>query len=143
LGGPAAGYLPRYANGGGVSFLGLGVPLDWLALERRRLAPVEYAIAVTILPVIAPVEVPEGMAVGLVLTVLLFVVSYSRVDPVRYAATGAELRSRVRRSEAEDAALAAAADGLLVMQLQGFLFFGTTARVLERAEAAWRERPGL
>src|SRR5690606_31689613 len=69
--------------------------------------------------------------------------SYSRVDPVRYAATGAELRSRVRRSEAEDAALAAAADGLLVMQLQGFLFFGTTARVLERAEAAWRERPGL
>lgn len=143
LGGSAVGYLPRSVIGGVVSFLGLGFLFDWLVVERRRLAPFEYAIVVTILLVIALVGFLEGMAVGLVLTVLLFVVSYSRVDPVRYAATGAELRSRVRRSEAEDAALAAAADGLLVMQLQGFLFFGTTARVLERAEAAWRERPGL
>ncbi len=140
FGGEAVGYLPRAVVGAVVSFLGLGFLYDWLVGERRRLTRLEYAIVAAILLVIALVGFLQGVALGLVLTVLLFVVSYGRVDPVRYDASGAELRSRVRRSPAEEAALAAAADGLLVLQLQGFLFFGTTARVLDRAEAAWRER---
>lgn len=140
FGGTAVGYLPRAVIGAVVSYLGLEFLYDWLVTERRRLATLEYAIVLAILLVIALVGFLQGVALGLVLTVLLFVVSYGRIDPVRYAAGGAELRSRVRRSPAEEAALAAAADGLLVLQLQGFLFFGTTSRVLERVEAAWRER---
>ncbi len=141
MGGSLVGYLPRPVVGGVVSFLGLGFLYDWLWRERRRLGGLEYAIVLVILLVIALVGFLEGVALGLVLTVLLFVVNYSRIDPVRYAASGAHLASRVRRSPPEAAALAAAGDGLLVLQLQGFLFFGTTARVLERVESAWRERP--
>lgn len=140
FGGNAVGYLPRAVVGGVVSYLGLDFLDEWIATGWRRMAAVEYAIVVAILVAIALLGFLPGVALGLVLTVLLFVVSYGRVDPVRYAATGAEMRSRVRRSQAEQAALDAAADGLLVLQLQGFLFFGTTSRVLERAEAAFRER---
>ncbi len=140
FGGTAVGYLPRAVIGAVVSYLGLEFLYDWLVTERRRLATIEYAIVLAILLVIALVGFLQGVALGLVLTVLLFVVSYGRVDPVRYAAGGAELRSRVRRTAAEEAALTASGGGLLVLQLQGFLFFGTTARVLDRVEAAWRER---
>lgn len=140
LGGSAIGYLPRAVVGGVVSYLGLDFLYDWVVSGWRRLAAVEYALVLAILAAIAVVGFLPGVALGLVLTVLLFVVSYGRVDPVRYAATGAALRSRVRRTPAQEALLDAAGEGLLVMQLQGFLFFGTTWRVLEHAEAAWRDR---
>src|SRR5690606_22883271 len=140
FGGNAVGSLPRAVVGRVVSYLGLDFLDEWIATGWRRMAAVEYAIVVAILVAIALLGFLPGVALGLVLTVLLFVVSYGRVDPVRYAATGAEMRSRVRRSQAEQAALDAAADGLLVLQLQGFLLFGPPPRVLGRAAAAFRAR---
>ncbi len=136
FGGGAVEFLPRPVVGGVVAFLGLEFLYEWLWVLRRRLGAVEYGIVVVILLVVVTSGFLQGVGVGLVLTVMLFVVSYGRIDPVRYAVTGAELRSRVRRTQEEDAVLAAAGGGVQVLQLQGYLFFGTTVRVAERVEAS-------
>ncbi|HZW99783.1 MAG TPA: SulP family inorganic anion transporter [Trueperaceae bacterium] len=136
FGGRAVDYLPRPVIGGVVAFLGLEFLYQWLWHMRRRLGRVEYGIVFVILLVVVFSGFLQAVAVGLFLTVLLFVVSYGRIDPVRYAVTGAELRSRVRRGPEEEAALQASAGSTLVLQLQGFLFFGTTVKVAERVEAS-------
>ncbi len=135
FGGRAVEFLPRPVIGGVVAFLGLEFLYEWLWSMRRRLGAVEYGIVVVILLVVVLSGFLQGVAVGLILTVVLFVFSYGRIDPVRYAVTGAELRSRVSRPHDEQAALDEAAGSTLVLQLQGFLFFGTTAKVAERVEA--------
>ena len=82
-----------------------------------------------------------GVALGLVLTVALFVVNYSRVDAVRHALTGAELSSRLRRDPAQQRALEATGGEDLILQLQGYLFFGSTNAVLERIDKRVSQGP--
>lgn len=135
FGGGAVQYLPRPVVGGIVAFLGLEFLYEWLWDMRRRLSGFEYGIVLVILLVVVVSGFLQGVGAGLFLAVLLFVVSYGRIDPVRYAVTGTELRSRVRRRPEEDAALERHAHSVLVLQLQGFLFFGTTVKVADRVAA--------
>src|SRR5690606_39293031 len=51
-----------------------------------------------------------------------------------YAVDGADLHSRVTRSQAERAQLAERGGEIMAVQLQGFLFFGTATALLERLE---------
>lgn len=138
FGGGAVQYLPRPVVGGIVAFLGLEFLYQWLWDMRRRLGSVEYGIVVVILLVVVVSGFLQGVGAGLILAVLLFVVNYGRVDPVRYAVTGTELRSRVRRRPEEEEVLRHSTHAVLVLQLQGFLFFGTAVKVADQVEAKLR-----
>jgi SulP family sulfate permease len=136
-------YMPKAIVGGTIAFLGLAFLYDWLVVSLRRLSTLEYSIVVIILLVVAAVGFLPGVAVGLVLTVALFVVSYSRVDAVRHSLNGSDLRSRVKRSSHERALLDEAGQSVLILQLQGFLFFGTANSVLERIDRRTKAGPPL
>lgn len=133
--------IPKAVLGGLVAYFGLRFLFDWLYLAAFDLPLGEYLIVVVILAVIVVAGVLPGVGVGLALTVVLFVISSSRIDAVRYALGGAELRSRVTRPEAERALLAAHGSEIMVVQLQGFLFFGTATALLERLERRVRDGP--
>ena len=64
--------------------------------------------------------------------VVLFVFSYGRVDLVHEVAFGDVYRSAVDRPAEERARLRSAADRVQILRLSGFVFFGSTGRLLSR-----------
>jgi SulP family sulfate permease len=85
--------------------------------------------------VIASVGILEGIGVGLVAACAVFIVRYSRVDPIRLSGSGHVMRSRVDRVPAEEDALLARSDRLAVFELQGYLFFGSVTSLEDRISA--------
>ncbi len=134
FGASAVALFPKAVLGGLVSYFGLRFLFQWLYLALFDLPVGEYLIVVTILAVIVVAGVLPGVGVGLALTVALFVISSSRIEAVRYAVGGADLHSRVTRSQAERGRLAERGGEIMAVQLQGFLFFGTATALLERLE---------
>ena len=127
-------FVPRLVVGGVLAYLGITFLIEWIHVAYARLSPLEYAVVVAILLAIVAFGFLPGVGIGLVLAVALFVVAYSRIDVVRHALTGASLRSRVSWSPEERARLEGQGERLLVLQLQGFLFFGSVNALVERVE---------
>jgi SulP family sulfate permease len=132
FGASALALFPKPVLGGVLLFLGLAFLVEWLYDARPKLSRAEYAIVVAILIAIGSVGVLAGIALGIVLAVVLFVVSYSRVDVVKHTLSGHSYRSNVDRSRARHLLLRSHGDRIYILELQGFLFFGTAHRLLDR-----------
>jgi sulfate permease, SulP family len=127
-------FVPRLVVGGVLAYLGIAFLIEWLHGAYARLSRLEYAVVVAILLAIVAFGFLPGVGIGLVLAVALFVVAYGRIDVVRHALTGASMRSRVTWSPEERAHLEGQGERLMVLQLQGFLFFGSVHALVERVE---------
>jgi SulP family sulfate permease len=95
----------------------------------------EYAVILLILIAIATLGYLQGVGVGIVAAVGLFVVNYSRVSVTKHDLTGAELQSRVTRSPRQRKALIEQGEKTFILQLQGFIFFGTANKLLEQVRS--------
>lgn len=118
-------YMPIPLFGGLLLWIGFSLLYDWLVASFFRMPRREYLIIVVILLVISTVGFLEGVMAGLIAAVILFVLDYSRVDIVRYAVTGENLRSSADRSTEDRQYLIARGQEVLILRLQGFVFFGT------------------
>jgi SulP family sulfate permease len=67
-----------------------------------------------------------------VLAVVLFAVSYGRIELVREAAFGETYHSNVDRPSSERAELRTLSDRVQILRVSGFVFFGTVSGLLER-----------
>lgn len=130
LSGDIVARVPRPVVGGLLVFLGLAFLVEWLVDGWSRLSRTDYVVVVIVI-VIAAVGFLEGVAVGIVITSLLFVVTYSRTDVVKRTIAGEVNPSQVDRSPAEAERLQELASAITVLELQGFLFFGTAHRLVE------------
>lgn len=128
-------YIPRLLLGGLLIYIGLSLLNEWLLKAWSNFSRADYAVVLSIFGIIASTDFLWGIGVGTVMTMLLFLVNYGRVDVVRHALSGITCRSRVRRPPEQTACLAAEGGQLLVLKLQGFLFFGTAHNVFERVRA--------
>ncbi len=136
-------FFPVPILGGLLFFLGLDFLVEWVIGGWSRLSKAEYAVVLLILVVIGAVDLLIGVAVGLVAMVILFVWNYSRINVVHHAGTGEEIRSNVERCAYHQKVLAEElGPHIYVLELQGFIFFGTANALLEqiRARAADAER---
>lgn len=124
--------LPKALVGGILLFLGLDFLIDWVLAGWSRFSRAEYAIVLLILGVIALTNFLTGVVTGLLTMVVMFVVSYSRTRVIRHAYTGADIHSMVVRSREQRRQVAEAGAQVEVLELQGFLFFGTANALLER-----------
>lgn len=131
LGPRLVAWVPASLAGGVLVALGLGMLRSWLVDAWRTLSRLEYAIVVLIVGTIAGFGLLAGVLTGLATAMLLFVVTYARVDAVRHALDGTEARSRMRWGRLERRTLAETGRSRLVLHLQGYLFFGV-AHALER-----------
>jgi sulfate permease, SulP family len=127
--------IPRMIVGGVLVYVGLSFIVEWVWDKRKILPRIEYLVVVVILAVIIVQGYLAGIVVGLVLAAVLFAFSYGRVDLVREVSFGDAYRSNVDRPPAERAALRARRDRVAILRLSGFVFFGSTARLLERIRA--------
>jgi sulfate permease, SulP family len=133
--------IPRIIVSGVLVFLGLAFIVEWIWDKRKVLPRIEYLVVLVILVAIIVQGYLVGIVVGLVLAALLFAFSYGRVDLVRQVSFGETYHSTVDRPPAERAALRALRDRVLILRLSGFVFFGSTARLLERIRARLESSP--
>ena len=124
--------IPRVLVGGVLVFLGLAFIVEWVWDKRKVLPRVEYLIVLLILAAIIATDFLGGVVLGLVLAVVLFAVSYGRIELVREVAFGDTYRSNVDRSPAEREALQRLGERVAVLRLNGFVFFGSASALIER-----------
>ncbi len=124
--------IPRLIVGGVLVYLGLSFMVEWVWDKRRSLPRVEYVVVLVILATIIARGFLPGVVIGLVLAVVLFAIDYGRIELVREVAFGDTYHSNVDRPPGERAELRALADRVQILRVSGFVFFGSTNRLLER-----------
>jgi SulP family sulfate permease len=131
LGGSLLSYLPNLVLGGLLLFVGLDFLVTWVYDSWFKLPITDYLILVLILIVINTIGFLEGVGLGLVLAVILFAVDYSRINVVKHTLTGATFHSNVSRPRLHQQLLRRKGDWLYILELQGFIFFGTAQKILD------------
>jgi SulP family sulfate permease len=132
FGAEVVGLIPRMIVGGVLMFLGLAFIVEWVWDKRRLLPPLEYGVVLVILVGIIAWGFLPGVVIGLVAAVVLFAISYGRIELVREVAFGETYRSNVDRPATERAELRTLSDRVQILRVSGFVFFGSTNRLLER-----------
>ena len=141
VGAAAVEMLPRAVLGGMLMFLGLALIVEWVWERRRTLPKIEYVFLLLILATIVGQGFLPGVVVGLVIGVVLFAISYGRVEQVREVAFGDTYRSNVDRPPAERRSCRRSATASRSSALHGFVFFGTSSGLLERIRQRVNESP--
>ncbi|MEC7848938.1 MAG: SulP family inorganic anion transporter [Candidatus Neomarinimicrobiota bacterium] len=132
IGAQALSIFPKVILGGLLLNLGLEFLVEWLVDTWKRLHNSDYLVIVLILIVIGTVGFLEGIVIGLLMSIALFVINYSKVEVVKYELTGKTFNSNVERSEYLRKILDDNGDQIFILPLQGFIFFGTANKLLQR-----------
>lgn len=132
LGSSFLSYLPKAVLGSVILYLGLSLLWKWLYQAYFRLPLWDYLTVWVTLVVINTVGFLQGILTGFVITVILFMYRYSQVDVASQVFSGANTRSNVDRSPEENHILGQTGDQIYVLELQGFLFFGTANYLLSK-----------
>lgn len=128
--GPFLAWLPV------ATLAGLLVGVGWLMLDREPLrylrspaTVLDFGVVLAVVAVALSVGLIAAAAVGVALSMLLFVRGQSATPVVRHRLSLDQAPSTWHRPRAERDALRAAADQAVVLELQGSLFFGNANRL--------------
>jgi sulfate permease, SulP family len=125
-------YFPRPLLGGLLFFLGLNFLDVWVFEGRKRMVRADFGVVLLMLFIIAATNFIVGVSIGLVLTIVIFVVNYSRGNIFHHKLSGVEVSSNVERNAYQRRALSRLGKQIYLLELQGFIFFGTANTVLEQ-----------
>lgn len=123
-------YFPKPVLGGLLCFSGLTFLMAWCVDGWQRLERGDWVVVMLILITVGLFGYLQGVGVGIVACVVLFVINYSQVNVVHQVVSGAALRSHVDRSADQAGLLAVSGQRIHIMRLSGFLFFATANRLL-------------
>jgi SulP family sulfate permease len=123
--------IPYAVTGGLLVFLGLSLLANWLIDKRAYLSSLDFTVLLAILIFTVVGGWMAALIFGLILALLLFTYDYSRISAIRTVLSGRTRRSNVDRSDEKNRLLDRYGDAILIVGLQGHLFFGT-AHVLLR-----------
>ncbi len=130
LGASFISFFPRFVMGGMLFFLGLTFLAEWLVDSYKLLPRMDYALIWVMLFIIDRIGFLEAIGAGIVISALLFVISYGRVSTIKNVFYGGTLHSRVERPQRHRDYLGAQGDKIHILVLQGFIFFGSIQRIL-------------
>lgn len=123
--------MPRAIIGGLLIYLGLTLLIEWLGKAHDKMPRADYLTVLLIFSVMATAGLLQGIGVGLVIASLVFVLRYSQVATTRRILTGTNHRSNVERRSTQEKWLAQRGDQIHILELQGFIFFGTANNLLQ------------
>lgn len=143
LGASILGYIPKMILGAVLVFLGVGLLVEWVYESWFKFPRIDFAIIVSILVIIIFSGLINGIIFGLVLAVGLFVISYSRLNTVKYQLSGSEYHSRVTRSWQQQQLLEAQSSRVSLFKLQGFIFFGTANTLFNQVRELFQNKSAI
>jgi SulP family sulfate permease len=135
IGGNLLSYIPIFVVGTLILAVGLELLIEWVYFSYKKLSRFDYTLVLLILGIIAYFGFLEGVAIGIVIASLFFVVNYSRLDVTRYIQSGTTQQSNVQRSYREQKLLQENGDKICILKLQGYLFFGTANNLLTQVRS--------
>lgn len=124
-------HVPQFVNAGLILYFGIDLLKDWLAGTRRRYSPREWSVVVLIVLIVATYGFLQAIIAGFLVATILFAWSYANVPVVRNETTIAALPSTIERPPPDADYLAAQGNRVKIIQLQGFLFFGTAENLIQ------------
>ena len=120
-------FVPAPLVGGILIFAGLGMLDQGFVTSYRQLPRSEYGIILLIFFAILYFGLLEGVAVGMVATLVFFTVRLSRVDPIESRFTARERVSNRARPVPDRAILLEEGKQVQAYRLRGYLFFGSVS----------------
>lgn len=126
--------IPKFIAGGLIFFVGLSFLVEWLYDAWFQLPRVDYALVWIILIVVGSVGFIQGVGVGIAIAIVLFVVNYSRINIAKDALTGRTYKSNVERAFEHRQLINQLGDSILILRLQGFIFFGTSQSLVNQIQ---------
>ncbi len=131
LGDGLLAWVPPPLLGGIIVFAGLGMLDEGLVRSRKRLPWSEYSIIVLIFIAIVTYGLLEGVAAGMLATLVFFAVRLSRMDPIETRFTARDRRSKRTRPIPDRAILAKDGGRVHGYELGGYIFFGSVCPLAE------------
>lgn len=131
----ALAYLPRMMLGALLVFLGANLLYEWVIEVWAKFPVIDASIVMAILAAIIWKDFLWGIGIGTVLTIILFLVSYSRINVIRHILSGSNYQSRMHRSLEHARLLKAYGEKICIFKLEGFIFFGTANELYEQVHA--------
>jgi len=127
--------IPKFVIGGLLMYFGLTFLYEWVYETWFKLPKADYFVILLILVVTATVGFLEGVAIGILAAIIFFAVNYSRVDVIKHSLTAATFQSRIARPKLHKRILRRYGNQVLILELQGYIFFGTANQLLEQIRA--------
>jgi SulP family sulfate permease len=125
------GYVPKYALGGLLLFLGGELVHRWLVQSARQLLLIEYLSLLVIAIIIVKWGFIAGVVIGIAIGCAIFALSASQVNVIKFTFDGSEYRSSLDRDSSELSLLSDHGREIQGMALQSYLFFGSVNRLYE------------
>jgi sulfate permease, SulP family len=131
--------VPKALVGGMLFYLGLEFLVEWIYKAWFKLSRADYSIVILILLVVAAVGYLEGVGIGTLAATILFAITCGQMEIIKRTLSGSSYHSNVLRTPEQEQQLREQGDQIYILELQGFLFFGTANKLLnnirERLEA--------
>ncbi|KAF8551076.1 hypothetical protein OG21DRAFT_1418614 [Imleria badia] len=122
-------YIPIMVVGALIFVLGIDLVKEALWDTRHRVSRMEYITIISIMVTMTAWDFVIGVLFGIVVSCFFFVVQNSQRRSIRTCYTGDAAVSTVRRPAAHRAYIHEVSKQTRILQLQGFLFFGTISHV--------------
>ena len=136
------GYVPKFALGGLLFYLGARLVHRWLIHSARQLLLIEYLSLLAIALIIIKWGFIAGVLIGIVIGCSTFALSASRVNAIKFSFDGSEYRSSLDRSADELSILALHGHEIQGMALQSYLFFGSANHLYQHVKSLHRGAAG-
>jgi SulP family sulfate permease len=127
----AVGLLPRPVLTGLILFLGASLLSTWVIESGRTLTPMDRVVVLVILGIVIWLGIVAGVVIGIFIACMSLAVTLSRSPNVRHAFTAQSRRANVERTPDELERLRSGGGAMRGFSLQGVVFFGTAARLLD------------
>lgn len=134
LGASLLAYFPKSVLGGLLLFLGLSLLMEWLYEAWFKLPRTDYLIVQLILVVSGTVGFLQGLMLGWVVAVVLFVITDSRIHTPQPGITGSYCPSSQLRAAEEYHYLRQQGEQIYILEPQGFLSFGTANSLVNQVQ---------
>ncbi len=122
--------VPTFLLGGLLIYVGLEFLIDWLWKARDELPLSDYVVVVLILIVIILSDILQGVTFGFFVAIILFVINYSQLSVIKIETNGSDHASNVDRDLETRELLNKEGHRILILVLQGFIFFGTADKLI-------------
>ena len=128
--------VPNMVAAALVLYYGADLIRDWLVATRKTFSLREWGVVVLIVAISIFYSFLVAILVGFLIATILFVYSYSKASVIRNVTTLARLPSTTDRAPQEILELSEFGKSVQVIQLQGYLFFGTSEQVVDSIRTA-------
>ncbi len=129
------GYVPVMVVGTLIYMLGIDLAMEALVATYGRLHRLEYLTIVTIALIMGVYDFVVGIAIGIGLACLVYVVQTSRKTVIRADFSGTVAESTVRRHPRQRNYLRKVGRQIRIVKLGSYLFFGSIVKVEKRVRA--------